>query len=111
MRAKVCAPCACLLLLHATGAHASGDPIVIYWASGAGVVQIALLVFVFAARAFGAARLPAVAAYVLNLIILWSWVWQSRQSSTLLGIGLLVFPCLVVGVLYWMLSAAASRRA
>lgn len=110
-RAKGCALCACLLLLYTTGAHASGDPIVIYWAAGAGLVQIALFVFVLAARAFGAARLPAVAAYVLNLIVLWSWVWQSRQSSTLLGIGLVIFPCLVVAVLYWMLSTVASRRA
>ncbi len=110
-RAKGHALCACVLLLYATGAHASGDPIVIYWISGAALVQVALLAFVLAARAFGAARLPTVAAYVLNLIVLWNWVWQSRQSSTLLGIGLLVFPSLVVAVLYWMLSTVARRSA
>lgn len=109
-RAKTCALCACLLVLYATGAHASGDPIVIYLTAGAGLVQLALLIFLLVAQAFRVARLPAVAAYLLYLVVLWSWVWQSRQSSTLLGIGLTVLPCLAVAVLIWMLSTAASRN-
>lgn len=104
------ASCVCFLLLHATGAHASGDPIVIYVAAGGGLVQLALLIFVLIARAFRLARFPALAAYFLYLVVLWGWVWQSRQSAALLGGVLVILPCLIIGALLWMLTAVDRGR-
>jgi uncharacterized membrane protein len=105
----VYALCGCLLLLQATRAHASGDPIVIYVTAGGGIAQVALLVFILAARAFRSARFPAVAAYLLYLVVLWAWAWQSKQSAMMLGAGLVVLPCLIIGALLWMLAKADRR--
>jgi hypothetical protein len=100
---------ACLLLLVASPAHASGDPIVIYVVAGGGLAQLALVVFMLTARAFRSVRLPALATYLLYLVVLWAWVWNSRQSATTLGAGLIVLPCLVVGTLLWLLVTAGRR--
>lgn len=99
----------CFLLLQGTAAHASGDPIVIYLAAGGGIVQVTLLVFIFIAQSFRAARAPTVAAYLLYLVVVWAWVWQSRQSATMLGASLVVLPSLIVAALLWMASAIGRR--
>jgi len=100
---------ACHLLLLATPAHASGDPAVIYLMAGGVLVQVVLIVFMLTARAFRRARLPALAAYALYLVVLWPWVWESKPSETLPGIGLIVLPCVIVGTLLWMLVTAHRR--
>lgn len=100
---------AAVLFLPSTIAHASGDPIVIYFAAGGSAVQLALLVFIWIGRTFRPARLPATAAYVLYLGLLWAWVWESRQSTTIVGAALIVLPCLAVGVLMWVLSMIHRR--
>lgn len=99
-----------LLLAYADLAHASGDPGVIYWAAGVALLQIGLFVFILTGRVFAAARLPASTAYLLYLFVLWSWIWHSRQSATILGAGLILLPPLAVAVLAWLLSAATRRK-
>ena len=99
-----------VLLLYANRSYASGDPIVMYWAAGGVLLQLALLIFVLAGRVFSVARLAVLTAYVLYLILLWSWVWQSSQSSTFLGLALIVIPCLVIAALFWILTSAATRK-
>ena len=99
----------CFLLFYTIEAHASGDPIVIYSVAGGGLVQIALLIFVLTAQAFRRVRTPAVVVYMLYLPVLWAWIWQSRQSATVLGVCLVVLPCLVVGALLWLLTAVDRR--
>jgi len=101
--------CACLVLLLSPAAHASGDPAVIYLMAGGALVQVVLGVFMLTARAFRPARLPALAAYALYLVVLWPWVWESKPSETLPGIGLIVLPVVIVGTLLWLLITAHRR--
>jgi hypothetical protein len=101
----------CYFLFHTTAAQASGDPIVIYFAAGGGLVQMALLIFILAAKAFRQARTPSVIAFLIYLGVLWGWVWQSMQSAAVRGAALVVLPCLVVGALLWLLVAVDRRTA
>ena len=100
--------CACLLLLCAPLAHASGDPAVVYILGGGIVVQLALVIFIVTARVFRRARLPVLTAYALHLLVLWPWVWESKPSERLPGIALILMPCLIVGALLWMLVTARA---
>lgn len=110
MRPRTVALYAVLVLLFTTSAHASGDPAVLYWMAAGGLTQAALLLLVLVARRFRAARAPSATAYLLYLVILWSWIWNSSQSPTLLGLALVAFPLLSVGTLLWILSAVAGAR-
>lgn len=97
-------------VLYASGAYASGDPMVLYWMVAGGLTQVTLLLYILMARKFRVARSPATAAYVLYLVLLWTWIWNSTQSPTYLGIALVVLPLLAVGVLSWVIFAVASAR-
>lgn len=99
----------CLLLLYSTVAHASGDPMIVFWIAGAALVQIAVLIFMLTAQVFRRVRTPAVVLYILYLPLLWAWIWQSTQSVTVFGVCLMVLPCLVVGVLRWLVRANDRR--
>lgn len=82
-------------------AHASGDPMVVYYAAAGGVVQVGILGFLFATKKFRGVRIQAFVAYALNIIPLWGWVWNSSQSPHLLGGALVVMPVLSLAILLW----------
>jgi hypothetical protein len=97
-------------LLYVTEAHASGEPAVIYWVAGGGLAQVVVLIFLVTSPRFRATRFPAITGYALYLHVLWSWVWNSSQSPTLLGSALVLLPVLAVCVLVWMVSSATASE-